>query len=527
MHRARKLFLFSASIVLLISLNVCHAQRSGEEMQQILIRLNSLKTAEEKIAYLEEQSRKNRDHLILYNLASLYLMQGDDRRAEILLREDLAKNREPFDAYESYSLLIGIAVDQKRKIEESDIETYTQLFHQMRKDAAKRIARIERSLARIAGREDKDSLQKEEQIEELEEQKRALEAYGKDPFQFERMIADFYYEEGNLDKAQAFYENFYKDLDKPVDSFLPQSMRNYVDILLKQNRRQEALLFMGYIINLKPNMFDDLFNFSRLYYETNDRISALLILMFIDALSEGSDTSSHQRSRDLILQLRSELGDTPEEKKLFNLTDIYLSGKNIGNIPYIIDGLRAEGVQNFFFHYLEGIHFFLGKNYGKALNQFMAFNDIYPYLADSYYYSALCMYNLNVEEYNERIIVYAEMAVELKPDSGIGRIAKQTIGRLLGLSEDESDKIVVGAEIDSVMSNFIEHGAPVSSLDKLIDLLTVQENPYQTAVLQLLSEVSKREDELASYLKKVYGRLNRRGKENIEHILLNMGRSVD
>jgi len=65
---------------------------------------------------------------------------------------------------------------------------------------------------------------------------------------------------------------------------------------------------------------------------------------------------------------------------LYVLNKKQKKGENILNIQLIIDGLRKDGVRNFFFYYLEGICFFAAKEYRDALGQFIGFSEICPYL---------------------------------------------------------------------------------------------------------------------------------------------------
>ncbi|KKK87180.1 hypothetical protein LCGC14_2755820, partial [marine sediment metagenome] len=326
---------------------------------------------------LEKAREKDNSHFVLFNLASIYLDLGRPDDAGPVLLEDLGNKQDLYDMYESYALLMGIYIDLKRKIPEKEINRYIRLFQKM-----KNISDRE-----MKGRPGNDRAQN----------------YSKDCFQFERMLGDYYYFNDNMEKAYIFYESYYDDLDRPVDTFVPGSMRNYVHLFVKRNEPGSALSMLGYIINLKPYMLDDIFFMSELYYRMNDPTSSILVLMFAHTLSEDHSEVFHEKSGALIRQIASAMKEQGRSGKITDLVDVYLKGEGIQRVPFLIDGLRKEGVRNFFFFYLEGIYFFTAGDYLSALGKFTEFNEIYPYLADSRYYALICMNNLDAVKYSEEI----------------------------------------------------------------------------------------------------------------------------
>ncbi len=284
---------------------------------------------------------------------------------------------------------------------------------------------------------------------------------------------------------------------------------------------------MGYIINIKPYMLDDVIYFSEIYYQLNEKISAVLTLLFAHALSDGYSNTYHEKVCELMERMTSEMQGLEGSQKILNLTDIYLESENILDIQLIMDGLRKEGVKNFFFSYLEGIYFFTVKDYQSALGKFLEFNEIYPYLADSYCYAMLSMYSLDAVKHSKEIVTAAEKAIELKPDSKVAKITKRYLGTMVGLNEDESQKLLTSYEIGSILNNYLFHDASVHSFDKLLTSLTIRKNPYQMALVELMSKVSRRKKEFVAYLKNVYDLFNKNGKKNIKIILAGMDESRD
>lgn len=487
----------------------------------------TLKTPQEMIRYLEALYIEDKAHILAYDLARLYLQVGALSRAEDVLREDLSRKLDPFDAYESYSLLVGLYIDRKMEIPHEMIRDFDVLFRKMKKIAP-------RTLSRLEARAVKDGEEGEEDIinktggneDEVEIQKRRITVYIKDPFQYERMLGDYYYDRNDEEKASIYYGSFYEDLDKPPASFVPRSMRNYTGILLKQGRTEEALLFLGYLVNLKPYMFSDLFRLAKLYYSSGDPTTALLVMMFINTLAEGYSILYYEESRAYILRLIEEMKNEPGEKKAVNLALVYLTGSNLSSVPFLVEGMQREGTENFFFHYLQGVSLFIAGEHRRALESFRAFQSVYPYLADAHCYAMLCMYNIDSNAYSEDILAHAEQAVALKPDTPVARVTKRHLAIMLGLREEYGEKLLLPSEVSSILDDFVNQGAEVRTLERLLTSLTIPRNSYQIAQVQLMSRVGARRVEYISYLKGRYGSLNEHGRRNASEILSALGENI-
>ena len=98
---------------------------------------------------------------------------------------------------------------------------------------------------------------------------------------------------------------------------------------------------------------------------------------------------------------------------------------------------------------------------------------------------------------------------------------------MLGLDEDESLKLLTAYEGRVILNNFMYNKAPAASLDRLLASLTIGKNPYQVALVQLMSGVNVRRPEYVQYLKNVYDLFNDNGKNNIRQILNSMGESPE
>ena len=168
---------------------------------------------------------------------------------------------------------------------------------------------------------------------------------------------------------------------------------------------------------------------------------------------------------------------------------------------------------------LSGISLFEEHNYPAALNRLLDFCGVYPYLADAYHYALVSMYNFDEAAYHDQIIAFSEKTIELKSGSPVAKNTKRYLGKLIGLEEDECERLLIPSEIGTILNDFLFHGAKVSTLDPLIASLTISKNPYQDALMGLLSKVKRRKEEFLSYLKHVYDLMNEKGQENIGLLL--------
>jgi hypothetical protein len=56
-------------------------------------------------------------------------------------------------------------------------------------------------------------------------------------------------------------------------------------------------------------------------------------------------------------------------------------------------------------------------------------------------------------------------------------MTKMYLGNLLGLGENESSKLLISSEIGSILNNFLFHGAPVKTIDKLLGFINYHKKP--------------------------------------------------
>ncbi len=106
----------------------------------------------------------------------------------------------------------------------------------------------------------------------------------------------------------------------------------------------------------------------------------------------------------------------------------------------------------------------------------------------------------------------------VEPRAEVGALVGVLARRVLGQYE-----LVVPAESGAILDDFEHKGAPVRILDRLIGSLTITENPYQQDLVQRVSKIGGRRDEIASHLRNVYDLLNDAGKRNIRRVLNGMG----
>ena len=374
-------------------------------------------------------------------------------KAEVGAPRGLGLGVDPCDRYESFALLTGLYMDQKQG---NPGWTRSAKWSVTSGDDRERRRKKSRSSKPRAA--EKAGLGAVASNPPAGRRRRSFGIYLKDPYQFERMIGDYYYGKGGSEKAFDFYESYYRDLDKPVETFVPESTRRYADMLLKRGKTEETLFFIGYIITLKPYMFEDLFGFADLYYGLNDRISALLILMFTHALCEGYSDTHTARCRELVEELGSEMTSEPVGSTARKLAESCLAGEGIPEMLGLVEGLKKEGIRNFFFSYLEGCHISRGKSTRRPSPCFDEFNETYPFLAESHYYELACMFKTDPEGSSRGIVSSAEKAIELKPGCALAEMAKVYLGTTLGIPMNESPKLLISSEIGAIMNGFLQGG---------------------------------------------------------------------
>lgn len=486
------------------------------DAEQVRAGLYSLTSVDQKIAYLEQQHAGADSHLLRHALASLYLRRGEADRAAGLLREDLRRMNDCFDAYESYTLLIGLHMDQDRAMPEGELRRFERWFRRIPGKAAKEILHLQRAIAGLEGRASSGDEASMRQVRFLNARRQRLEAYARDELQYDRMLGDYRFRRGDSDRAYHHYDRYFAHPDRTAGSIVPQSLRTYVDLLLMNNETTRAVLFQGYLVNLEPHLFEDLLRLAELYHLAGDRSSALLTVMLANAAAEGSDPYYYHHSQILISRLASERGVAPE---LGRIARIYLEGGEARAVPELVRNLQGQGYRHFFFHYLIGLSRFIEGAYEDALSSFSLFNAVYPHLADAYYFSALCLDRVDLDIDPERVARCCEKAIQLKAGSAVALLARHFLGGRLGLDQHESNLLLLPFEVRTVLAEFAGNGAPAGTLAPLIEALALTANPYQAAQVQLMGGIRERRREYIAFLEENMELVSTRGRENLERVI--------
>ncbi len=516
-----------------------------------------------------------RMHIDSYRRALFYIERQLYQIAATILRNDLKKTKDPYDCYESYSLLLGMHIDRRAVVSEEELEGFICRFKKVQVRAprdVKRTKRFREKVNRITSPSKNDTGKRDKRprvnlhenqhsrlyedpwifsykntppglymnqherlhdtlpgvlLDYLSEKQKRIEAVEKDLFQFERMAGDYFYNRSNTERAFVLYSAYYNDLHRPISSFVSQSMRSYIDILWRKRDIEKALFYQGFLVNLKPYMFTELFHLARMYYLSGDRQNSLFLIMFANTLAEGYSASYYTKTGEQMLLLLEEMKNVPQEKSAREVAGIYLTGKNLQAMPSTIETLGERGIENPFFSYLEGLSFYLKKDYKKALHLFETFNGAYPWLADSYYYAMLCMNMVDPAAFDTKIIDYAHKTAELKPHSFIAKMTRIFIGRKMGLNDEESRKLLFPQEITGTIEDFARNGAPVGRLSTLAGILSISKNPYQVFAIQRMSGITVRRDEYVGFLKDTYSSGNNRCRQNIEKIMHALGEKFE
>jgi hypothetical protein len=488
---------------------------SPPDPEQVRAELQSIHTIDRQIACLEQHPERD-SHLVRHILASLYIRREEADRAAELLREDLRRTKDCFDAYESYTLLIGLHLDLDREMPEWELRRFERRFRRLQGKAVKEIGLLERATAGLEERAawgDEDSRR---QARLLHARRRRVEAYSRDELQYDRMMGDYRFRRGDLDRAYRHYDRYFTHPERAAGSVVLQSLRAYIDLLLMNNETSRALLFQGYLVNLEPHLFEDLLRLAELYHLAGDPTSALFTVMLANAAAECRDPSYSQHSRLLVSRLASERGVSPPASRIAR---VYLEGGQAQAVPGLIRSLREQGCRHVFFHYLTGLSRFIEGAYEDALSSFSLFNAVYPHLADAQYFCAVCLHRAGLDNDPERIARCCERAVQLKPGSPVAMLSRRFLGGRLGLDDQEIDRMLLPFEVQAVLEEFTGHGVPADALAPLIEALAVSPNPYQAAQVQLMGGVRERRGEYIAFLEENLERVNTRGRRNLERVL--------
>jgi tetratricopeptide (TPR) repeat protein len=106
-----------------------------------------------------------------------------------------------------------------------------------------------------------------------------------------------------------------------------------------------------------------------------------------------------------------------------------------------------------------------------------------------------------------------EKCILLASKTRFARETRQELGRLLGLTEKEGEKILLGAELDLIFNDLVA-GKDITLLDPVLELISLPDNVYEMAAVLMLRQLQTRIPRVKTYLEqkkaKVSGRLGDR-----------------
>lgn len=507
---------------------------TDDEKQVIMNNIKNNSDIEQRIKYINGIIKHNDEKAFVFELCNSYLEQKNPEkaRAELLKRAKSSK-KTIIERYDYISYFIGISLDYNLQITDNNVKLIKSIDKKLFNYLDKQKNNIEKKISKLSTdlKKQKENSSKfysiNKKIQLLLQEKDQISIYSMDPFQLERMMGDYYYKMKEPELALYWYKKFYSNLNKPISYFTIQPLRNYIQLLLDNKEINQAILYQGFLCNLSPYLFDDLYKLADLLSLYKDQLSSLFTLMFINTLSQSYDEINYKKSQIFILSTLENLRGSELHPLAYNLVSIYLTGKDIETLPEIISKFQDSGINHFFFNYLLGLGYNNQKIYDKSIENLKQFNSIYPYCAESYFFLLDSILSLEKEQQisnqidmkPEEKINLAEKVIELKPDSQISLICKEFLGKSIGLSEKQAINIITTPELKKMIDSYTKYGAPVNVFDPLLESFSNPKNVYQTAAIEVLSSIQVRKSELILYLKTYYIKANTNQREIINSIL--------
>ena len=507
---------------------------TDDEKQVIMNNIKNISNVEQRIKYIKDIIKHNDEKIFVFQLCNSYLEQNNPEKARSeLLKKAKSSKKSIIERYDYISYFVGISLDYNLKIADSNVKLIKSIDKKLFKYLDDRNSKIEKKISILSKdlKKQKENSSKfysiNKKMQLLLQEKDQISIYSMDPFQLERMMGDYYYKMKEPELALYWYKKFYNNLNKPLSYYTIQPLRNYIQLLLDFKEINQAILYQGFLCNLSPYLFDDLYKLADLLSLYKDQLSSLFTLMFINTLSQSYDEIHYKKSQIFIFSILEKLKGSEIYQLAYNLVSIYLTGKDIETLPEIISKFQNSGINHFFFYYLLGLSYNNQKIYDKSIENLKQSIAIYPYCAEAYFFLLDSILSLEKEQQvsnqidmkPEEKINLAEKVIELKPDSQISLICKTYLGKSIGLSEKQATKIITTPELKKMVDSYTKYGAPVNVFDPLLESFSNPKNVYQTAAIEVLSSIQVRKSELILYLKTYYIKANTNQREIIDSIL--------
>ncbi|NLJ05046.1 MAG: hypothetical protein GX435_04950 [Exilispira sp.] len=283
---------------------------TDDEKQVIMNNIKNNSDIEQRIKYINGIIKHNDEKAFVFELCNSYLEQKNPEkaRAELLKRAKSSK-KTIIERYDYISYFIGISLDYNLQITDNNVKLIKSIDKKLFNYLDKQKNNIEKKISKLSTdlKKQKENSSKfysiNKKIQLLLQEKDQISIYSMDPFQLERMMGDYYYKMKEPELALYWYKKFYSNLDKPISYFTIQPLRNYIQLLLDNKEINQAILYQGFLCNLSPYLFDDLYKLADLLSLYKDQLSSLFTLMFINTLSQSYDEIHYKKSQIFIFSI--------------------------------------------------------------------------------------------------------------------------------------------------------------------------------------------------------------------------------
>ncbi len=311
------------------------------------------------------------------------------------------------------------------------------------------------------------------------------------------------------------YDDFLMGWENSKSLMSREDMMLWAKLLLDMNKREEALqvfdeyqLTFGYEIGIGLG--------ESAIYEKMGQIEKSIIAAFKDLeYLRFTGSISAEKEMERLSNLETELskfsmGDATRGRKLIHVLNSYLKAN--WEVPIDYFSSRPDGSP--FERYILLVSQ-LEAGYGEAIATLKYYTNLEKRFKNfqGFYYHLWRGMKKGGGNYNIAVTRdILEKCILLSPSTIYARETRGELGRLSGLKVKEGEKILLGAELDSIYNRLIA-GGDVALLEPVMELLSVPDNVYEMAALLMVKrakQIPLVEVYLEDRLKKETARLKER-----------------
>jgi hypothetical protein len=288
-----------------------------------------------------------------------------------------------------------------------------------------------------------------------------------------------------LGKKPEALADFSKGWSTAAATMVPDDYRLYTALLVESGKSAEALEV------LRDYQY-------RYVYETGTGLTESILLEKLGRIDESILCAFKE------LEYRRFSGSMTDEKALANL-DVLGAKLKAGTAKALVESLcryvsgEWKAVQNdeglermksqpFARYVLLSARFEAGAPSESTLSDYLEVEPHCRGLPGFYYHLWRGMKRASAGYTKETVLPVLEKCILLAPQTRFARECRREIGVLLGLSAEDGEKLLLGAELDSIAQRVLVK-ADLSALDPVFALLSVPDNAYEVTGVLLLKRL--------------------------------------